>query len=296
MHLIFSKPTRVLAALITAMCCVLIIGESSAAPAKVFLLAGQSNMEGYGDNSDLTGSLASPLSTVQIWKSGTSSFADLAPGYGVGGGSNGSGSYFGPELVFGHELAGALPGKEIVLIKYAVSATDLENDWEPSTNGTYTAFKNTVTNALTALGTPGVDYQIEALLWSQGERDARQGFGPNYESNLNAFIADVRLQYGSDLPFLLSQLSSGQTDLPVLGLSQVRTAQANVAGNDPNAYLIATDSFALDHDVDLHFGTNGQLALGEAFADQYLAIVPEPGSLLILTLGAMALSGRKKTG
>ena len=258
-------------------CCVLVCTLTgagvSASDARVILLGGQSNMNGLGLSSGLTGDLALPLPAVQFWDSSGGGFVDLAPGFGF------NSTQFGPEIQFGHALADALPGEDIVLIKYAASGTDLENNWDPATGPEYTAFKNTVAAALAELDTQGVTYNIQAMLWTQGERDARQGFGPNYESNLSAFIADVRSEYGSDLPFLVSQLSSGQTDLPALGLSQVRTAQANVAAGDPGTHLIVTDTFPLDHDGDLHFGTNGQLALGQAVADPYLAVVPEPGSL-----------------
>tara|TARA_Y100001001_G_scaffold68567_1_gene66625 strand:+ start:145 stop:426 length:282 start_codon:yes stop_codon:yes gene_type:complete len=65
----------------------------------------------------------------------------------------------------------------------------------------------------------------------------------------------------------------GRASLAELNL--VRDAQANVAATDPNSYLIGTDPFAL-HSDDLHFNTEGQIALGEAFADSYVVIGDRP--------------------
>ena len=72
----------------------------------------------------------------------------------------------------------------------------------------------------------------------------------------------------------------------------MRQAQANVAATDPNSYLVVTDTFGLHGDA-LHFNTAGQIAMGEAFADAYIASVPEPATLPLLLLAACLTRRRR---
>ncbi len=270
----------------TTLVCLIAVNSANAEALKVFLLGGQSNMQGVGNNSDLPAALQSPQNDVLMYFG--SSLTVLQPGFGN------TSSQFGPEITFGRTLADARPAENFALIKYAVSGTDLENQWDPNTGSIYANFQNTVSNGLTALANAGHTTEIVGMLWTQGERDAREGYGPNYEANLNELIADVRTNYGTDLPFLLSQLSSGQTNLPALGLGQVRQAQANVATADPLAWMINTDLFSLNTD-DLHFDATGQQSLGTAFATSYLEnVVPEPATMSLLALGGMAMLRRHK--
>jgi hypothetical protein len=228
---------------------------------KVFLLGGQSNMVGSGtDVGDLPPALRGPQDDVLFFYGGTSSPISLQPG---------SGSQYGPEITFGRAMADAFPGQSIALIKHAQGGTDLQNQWDPATGSVYANFRTVVADGLEALARAGHTNEIVGMLWTQGERDARLGYGASYEANLNEFIADVRARYGADLPFLLSQLSALQTNLPADGLDQVRQAQANVAATDPNSHLVVTDSFGMRSD-NLHFSGAGQVALGQGFADAYL--------------------------
>ncbi|MEM9346888.1 MAG: sialate O-acetylesterase [Planctomycetota bacterium] len=253
----------------------------SAGHKKVFLLGGQSNMDGRGATSGLPPALQGSQTDVLLYEDG--SLGSLQP----------NGAQFGPEITFGRALADANPSDSFVLIKYAVGGTDLHGDWDPSGGLEYNAFASTVTNGLAALADAGHSYEIAGMLWTQGENDARDGEAGAYEANLANFIASIRGSYGADLPFFLSRLSSGQTDLPIDQLALVRTAQDNVAAADASAFLIDTESFSLKND-ELHFDSDGQIALGEAFAEAYLNSIPEPSSLALLGIGGVFLAGRRK--
>jgi hypothetical protein len=189
-------------------------------------------------------------------------------------------------------MADARPNLNFALIKHAVGATSLAGDWNPTNGATYTAFRQTVSNGLTALTNAGHTYEIAGFLWMQGESDAfNAGQAAAYNANLTALIADVRTRYGADLPFLIGQLPSGQyAPTPPVGHATVRQAQANVAQLDAMAKLIVTDSFSLKADI-IHFDAAGQMALGQAFAQAALEFVPipEPTSLSLLLYGSMAL-------
>ena len=257
---------------------------------ELVLLGGQSNMSGSG--SSPTGLPTSPVNLQQPQDDVFFFYRQNGQGNAVqttlrpGSGKNGD---FGPEVTFGRTVADALPGVNLGLIKHAQGGTSLADDWDPTTGNTYQNFKQTVSDALSAITTNGDTYEITAMLWTQGESDGLENKHAQYQANLTAFIADVRSEYGSDLPFFLSQISINQT--AVSNLAAIRGAQSAVALADPDTYLIDTDSFSTGT---IHFDANGQIALGEAYADAYLAVVPEPGSLVLMGLGGLLVLRRRR--
>lgn len=254
---------------------------------KVFLLGGQSNMDGRGDSDELPQGLRSPQNDVLFYYRSNASLTTLRPG---------SGSDFGPEVQFGRTIADEFSTDNFALIKHAVGGTNLHTDWDPANGETYSAFQDTVKDGLEALTDAGHTYEIVGMLWTQGERDGKDGrTTAQYEADLNDFIGDIRTNYGEDLPFFLSRLSSGQTDIRADRLAQIRAAQNNVAAGDSKTYLIDTDGFKLKDD-NLHFDAAGQLELGEAFGDAYIdaAHTPEPTSMLVFGVaGAMLMTRRR---
>jgi len=249
---------------------------------EVFILAGQSNMVGQGATNELPPELQDPQSDVLLYEGST--LQDLQP----------SGSDFGPEITFGRTIADAFPAKNFALIKYAVGGTDLHTDWDPSPpdiGPQYSTLQSRISNGLAALQSGGNTTEIVGMLWTQGERDAREmRTSTQYEGDLNEFIGEIRDSYGADLPFFLSRLSINQTDLPQDDLNAIRAAQTGVADADPLAYIIDTDSFGLKSD-DLHFDAAGQISLGEAFGQAYIASIPEPSALVLAAVGLTALCG-----
>lgn len=242
----------------------------------VYLLGGQSNMAGdTSDADDLVGRPeANPLSSVQIWQPGVNSFIDLRPGFN----SNfGAGAGFGAELGFGHTLAaaqanGTADGEEIYIVKYAIGATSLADDWDPNGGPIYNQFNNWVGGALASLTNAGIDYTIEAMLWMQGENDANDVTrAANYQTNLTNFISDMRSRYNSDMDFVIGRLHE---ELPAgfyLAADTVRAAQVDVGNAADNNYWIDTDGLPVNPVDSVHFDSFGHLALGEAFADIFIS-------------------------
>ena len=239
----------------------------------VYLLGGQSNMAGAtSDANFLNGTpKANPLPDVQIWNGGFNSFTALRPGFdsnfGVGNG-------FGAEIGFGHALeaardSGAFESEEIYLIKYAVGATSLAEDWNVNLdNNVYDEFTQWTDAALAKLDSDGISYDVEGMLWMQGENDAISATtAANYETNLNNLIADVRRRYSPDLDFVIGRLHEELTPFFYTDANTVRQAQVNVANADSSAYWVDTDNFVVNPVDGVHFDSSGHLALGEAFAD-----------------------------
>ncbi len=288
---------------------------------QVFLLGGQSNMVGTGTHIPEP-PLSVPLPDVRLYFGSPegsyvlpqNTWLDLQAG---------AGNIFGPELPFGHSLNATDPDGHYALIKYSRGGSDVYEDWNPDiSDNLYTQFRSTVDAALQALTDAGDTYQIVGMLWTQGIRDGREGRNATqYQADLENLIADVRSNYGADLPVFISRLSINMTTasvaadgytvpscrvgrdtptcpadpaLPGYGLNGIRTGQEAVVANDPLTFLIDTDAFEVANDS-AHFTTEGQLALGEAFAASYFrnVAVPEPSSLFV-GLGLLALGARRQ--
>jgi len=272
------------------------IGSAQAEHYNVVLMGGQSNMGGKGSISTLTSTypaLASPQADVQFYYNSSDVVYDtvnegqwvtLRPG---------GGQQFGPEIAFGSTVADALPSHNLALIKSYYGGTNLSNHWNPPSGFAYTIFKDTVSAALADLTTAGDTYTITGMLWTQGESDANgTRTTAQYQADLNELIADVRNNYGEDLPFFISRLADTQTHVSMTTKADIRLAQENVASSDANAFLIDTDGFSVGDT--LHFNTTGQVQLGTAFAQSYLAVVPEPCSFGILGLSGILLMRRQR--
>lgn len=231
--------------------------------ARVFFMAGQSNMLGYGISSELESPYKDPLPEVRYWNG--ANWVDLRTGFGRA-------TDFGPEIYFGHTLNEALPTDTIYLVKFAVGGTSLWDHWAPNTGIWHTEFVARATGALARLEADGVNYEVSGMLWMQGESDAADNKGAFYESNLRAFIADIRTRFGiSDLPFYLGRVrdyygTAAQSSL-------VRDAQAAVADSTINVEWFDTDGFG-PLIAGGHYDTNGQAQMGTTFANIYLASGP----------------------
>lgn len=263
---------------------------------KVFLLGGQSNMVGQALTTGLPSALQSPQDDVLFYyryKGNVTPLTTLRPN---NGGPNANG--FGPEITFGRTIADAFPDEHFALIKMGGNGTSLYSSWDPTPEGpaqgtTYVAFQNTVTDGLNALIAAGHTPQIVGMLWTQGEADGlADRTTAQYQAELAEFIADIRTRYGENLPFFLNRLSTGQRQLSIAQLTQIRTAQENVASADPFTYLIDADGLSQGDTV--HFNAAGQMQLGERFGHAYIATVPEPVMLMPAVLGGLAALWRRR--
>ena len=86
---------------------------------------------------------------------------------------------FGVELSLGTKLQSLYPERRIALIKHALSGSNLYKQWNPGNRPgnvrgeEYVKFVETVKNALVDLKKQGYRPIIRAMVWQQGEADAR---------------------------------------------------------------------------------------------------------------------------
>jgi hypothetical protein len=312
-----EKLLGVFAATLTALSCV----TNASAASKVFLLAGQSNMAGEGgytdymapnqnpwtlppyDDADLPcpAPYNQPLDAVKFWNYAPDTLVNHSHSAGVGNGwialQNGYGNRddgFGPELSFGAKLHQIYPNDDIYLVKYAVGGTNLGYQWNPANTDAgalYPLFKARVNAALSKLVQDGKTPTVAGMIWMQGEDDSTiPSYAVNYGMNLRNFITSVRTDFNApDMRFVAGRISyMSEKWAPRSQIDFVRNAQWNIGSLVPNTACVNTDD--LEWAFYGHYGTQGQIDLGNRFADQFTP-VPEPSALLLTTIGACGLLG-----
>lgn len=223
----------------------------------VILMGGQSNMVGQGKLADLD-SLNFP--NVIYYDFGLSAGLQQEP------------KKFGPEVGLSKILQEDFPNKKFILIKYAIGGSSLL-DWSPN----YDPEKAKITGhpefgnmykrflKLTDSLTGGNQVKIEAVLWMQGERDARiPEAGNDYYTNFKTLITSLRKDVNRpEVPFLFGKVNPPADRYPAL--DTVVTAQIQISQELPNTYLIHTDGLEKWEDK-VHYSSKGQLELGTRFA------------------------------
>ena len=230
-------------------------------PLKVFILAGQSNMEGHASAGTLDylgedpkhGKLLTRVKKdgsvvvrkdVWIWYLGRT--GDLTDGFGVRKGDKligkgddaiNLGKAFGPELAFGIGMGDALD-EQVLLIKTAWGGKSIYKDFRPPSSGGevgpfYTKMVDHVHDVLKNLKTlfPKYDaakgYEIAGFVWFQGFNDQFKDETRNeYEKNMVNLIKDVRKEFKvPNMPVVIGELGTGGKKGPI-AIAQEKAAKA----------------------------------------------------------------------
>jgi len=216
--------------------------DSNPTGVKVFILAGQSNMVGFGETENGNGGVGeigslrhlvntqnakygslgdgngnwSSRSDVKFWwKRGASNFVkgDLTVGYAS------NSSRFGPEYAFG-QVMGDHYTEPVLLIKTAWGGKSLVADFRPpgavrkrggEVGFYYDEMLSNVHEVLDNFDTEfpawtGQGYEIVGFAWHQGYNDSLSNFpATEYRENIGDFITDIRADLGKPLlPFSLA--------------------------------------------------------------------------------------------
>ena len=221
---------------------------------KVFVLAGQSNMEGQAvvdlEGKDYNGGRGT-LATLMKQPGFAARFAHLrdsrsqwavrddvwvryqrerqpllAGPLGVGFAVYGGTHHFGPELQFGHVLGEAL-GEPVLLIKTAWGGKSLYKDFRPPSSGGevgkyYTLMIQQVRETLANLKTefPSLvecSPEMAGFVWYHGWNDGvdPKNAVPQYETNLVNLIRDVRRELNAPkLPVVIGEITGAWVNAP----------------------------------------------------------------------------------
>jgi iduronate 2-sulfatase len=252
---------------------------ASAQEYDVYILAGQSNMDGRGANSDLKPPLDGPQKNVRFYyqngANATNGWIDLAPGYSIPPGYKDGlpSKKFGPEIPVGAALAKALPDRKIAILKISRGGTSLAKDWkigtsdDPKSQGPlYKEFHEGVPKALKMLKDAGDTCTLKAMIWHQGESDSAST-DEVYAKMLTDFIARVREDLGQpNLPFVIGEVYDNGKRNSILA------AQKAVSKAVPHTALAsAADTKTWDNGT--HFDAASVFILGERMAAEALKLV-----------------------
>ena len=197
-------------------------------------------------------------------------------------GQNGKGEIitdkFGPEKSLTDELADYKPGlhRPKFLLKYAIGGSSLL-DWAPDYSHEKAKitgnerFGNMFETFFQYLDPIREEYnpEIKALLWMQGERDARiPEAGKDYYANFKKFIEEFRKRLGDEnLPIIFARVNPPIERYAALEI--VNEAQRRIAEEMENVYMIETEGLAKYED-EVHYNSEGQIELGKRFAEELL--------------------------
>ena len=240
----------------------------------VYLLAGQSNMDGRGMVSNLSEEQQQPIDRAIIFyrneKISSDGWQSLAPGFSLPPKYRGKlpSPTFGLEIGFARAMLETQPETKLALIKGSKGGTNLRTDWKPGKKGDmesqgplYRGFIKTIRLATEELTERGDTFTIRGMLWHQGEADKKSGVKV-YARRLNELIDRIREDVGvPDLPVVVGEVfDNGKRDT-------VREASQNVA-KDSSTVGIATSEGTKTSDPGTHFDAASQLLLGGRYAQQ----------------------------
>ena len=241
--------------------------EKTESKLRVFILAGQSNMQGQGtieDPENDPGSLVdliendttgewTALGSVDNWNTMEEAFLYfendgniIRENITIGQGANSN--LIGPELMFAQQLD-EYYDDPILIIKTAWGGKNLAEDFRPpSAGGTAGEYYNIMIEKINFVTQnlesefPAIsetDFEISGFTWFQGWNDgASENFLDEYESNLIHLINDVRNDLAiPDLPFIVASSGHGgyatSSDGWVRDMQEiVSVAQQNVGCDD----------------------------------------------------------------
>jgi len=247
-------------------------------PVKVFILAGQSNMEGQGvvemDHPDyynsgkgnLVNTMKDPKKAHLFkhlkddkgrWvarKDVKISFRERAGDLTIGYTGYGGSSHIGPELQFGH-VVGDYYRQPVLLIKTAWGGKSLFKDFRPpSSSGDVGPFYKTMIEDVhktldnmhkTYPDLAGRKYEIAGFIWMQGWNDMCTPEAiPEYADNLVNLAKDIRKEFNApNLPVIVGELGNGGPDAKG-NMAAFRKAQEEGAKRIKTAAFVVTSNFA----------------------------------------------------
>jgi hypothetical protein len=168
----------------------------------VYLIGGQSNATGQGYMKNIPAAFELDTS-VQFFYSQYLGGGGVPMQWGALCQASETPDKFGIELSMGTKLKELNPGREIALIKHALSGSNLYEQWAPGMNKKDTVnfgpefrkFIRTTERGLMKLKAKGYEPRIKAMVWQQGEADARDiAMNPILLTRMTKFTL-IRLEF-----------------------------------------------------------------------------------------------------
>jgi len=262
---------------------------------KVFILSGQSNMVGWGEDSKLPDYLSNGDAHKLMFENGKweilKPFKPSNKGqtkYGL------SGNTFGPEISLAEEISKSYPNETIGIIKSSFGGTGILA-WSPNwtkeqANRTNDGRKGDLYKVLIdkiKAAQKEANIEIVGFMWQQGGKDmTKVSLGKEYFDNLKFLIKGLRKDLDlPNLPVFIGCSVSKETltsmkDSPQLqkvkkarpGVEHVISARFKAEQQLSNVKVVVTPNLE-KHPKNVHYNTSGQLKLGEYYANTFLKFI-----------------------
>ncbi len=266
-----------------------VISQEVAKKKKVFLLAGQSNMEGRANGDKLS---IEDLARLKKAGNNVTLFYNHEPPVSLQLSTPkkyiqkkfGLEKNFGPEVFFGIELSEKYPDEEFIFIKRSQGGTSLYGCWNPNWSEEKAALMKEVdkpklyfdfinyAKEVLAKYDPA-EYEICGMLWVQGEADSGTSKGrgtkpsETYSENLRTLIAGVRKEFNQpDLPFMMFQVGNGKV---VKGMKETANQDAFVSLIPQSRDKSSSDFYQKNPPPIGHYIASSMKRIGEQFFKIY---------------------------
>ena len=250
--------------------------RSAEPPVIVFILAGQSNMQGQGvvdmDHADHYNGGKGNL----VWSMQHSASRDRMRhlrkpngdwvvrndvrisfkaddnvrdgGLTIGYTGYGRSTHIGPELQFGHAVGNHFE-QRVLLIKTAWGGKSLHVDFRPPSSGGETGayYKQMIAEVHDALARiKDAPFELAGFIWMQGWNDMISSEATaEYADNLAHLARDVRTEFDQPaLPIVVGELGNDGVAKPGSGMAKFRGAQREGTSRIKNAQFVETHQFA----------------------------------------------------
>ncbi len=256
--------------------------------AHVIILTGQSNATGRAPVSELDESkapkalldgLEKGFDTIQIkfaLNTGAREQTEFSP---VLLGQSADTEHFGPEVGLAYKLSKTYPDETFYVLKYSCSGAGLSKHFQDN-NGEWQYLSKRIKKALDDMKKDGLDPEVFAVLWMQGETDSWSYDETNcYAEKQEDFINRVKkLITGYEAPNGFTFIDAAISESSAWTLSPIINAQKRICdAKDINYVFVDTVAAGLisgvENDDIAHYGPHDQVELGYMFADEIIKVI-----------------------
>jgi carbohydrate esterase-like sialic acid-specific acetylesterase len=240
-----------------------LVSATTARPAQLFVLAGQSNMLGRGMPVTLG---AASSARLLVWREASSSWEIAKDPLGD---PTDTDNGIGPGMTFGLGAIKKLRGT-VGLVQCAVTGTRI-NQWVPSGS----AYRSCLTAIRAAGG------HVAAILFLQGESDAQsENNARAWSGRFNRMLVAFRTDLSENVPLVLGEIGNIQ-DSHFSFQAEVRKQQVQAAQSNTGVTLVTTLDLPMSPDG-VHFTVNSYMEIGTRFAAAWWQLARARAASLVM--------------
>ena len=194
-----------------------------------------------------------------------------------------------PQEAFAPAVEKALGKEKVIVIQDALGGQPIQRWWKDwkSPKGDKPAKTGDLYDRLMGKVEPAIKgkaLKSVTFIWMQGERDAKQQWGPVYAASLKGLYDQLSSDLKrKDINFVIGRLSDfDMANKRYRHWTMVRKAQVNVAESNPRFAWVNTDDLndglnrgGKEIKNDLHYSAEGYKTLGKRFAESAIKLIKQ---------------------